>query len=61
MHTVIYNLYGNAVKFTMEGRVDMYVTLTDSTLKMAVKDTGPGIPADQIGNLFQVFTQVHLS
>ncbi|MFP4618198.1 MAG: ATP-binding protein [Spirochaetaceae bacterium] len=60
---VLLNLAGNAVKFTERGEVSIRVNKvgeTDSSvlLRFSVKDTGIGIPAEQIDNLFQQFTQV---
>ena len=60
---VLVNLLGNAVKFTTVGGVLLQVTghlLEDSRwdLQFAVHDTGPGIPAEKHGELFDVFTQV---
>ena len=60
---VLVNLLGNAVKFTTVGGVLLQVTgqpLADSRweLQFAIHDSGPGIPADQRADLFDMFTQV---
>jgi len=51
------NLAGNAIKFTKQGSVEISVALEDETLRFSVVDTGIGIPADKIGNLFTEFKQ----
>jgi signal transduction histidine kinase/ActR/RegA family two-component response regulator len=63
---VLTNLAGNAVKFTDEGEVSISVraletTQDDALLHFEVKDTGIGIPQEQIENLFSAFTQVDTS
>ena len=58
---VLLNLIGNAVKFTAVGCVTVHVTAAsedqDFAITIAVKDTGIGIPADQIDRIFDNFTQ----
>jgi PAS domain S-box-containing protein len=57
---VLLNLLGNAVKFTHAGRVTLQVHHDGEArrLSVEVRDTGPGIPADRLGRLFDRFTQV---
>jgi signal transduction histidine kinase/CheY-like chemotaxis protein len=58
LRQILVNLLGNAVKFTDRGGVSVRVTFHDPRLRIAVRDTGIGIPADQLDRLFQAFSQV---
>ncbi|RAK59017.1 hybrid sensor histidine kinase/response regulator [Phenylobacterium hankyongense] len=58
---IVYNLVSNAVKFTASGSVQIRVTHDGARLRMAVTDTGPGIPAERAGALFDKFVQVDAS
>jgi signal transduction histidine kinase len=51
------NLAGNSLKFTKTGKVEIVVALNENILVYRVNDTGIGIPADKIGNLFTEFKQ----
>jgi CheY-like chemotaxis protein len=66
LRQVLINLCGNAVKFTHRGQValDVKVAAGDAestTLRFEVRDTGIGIPANRLDNLFQPFSQVDTS
>ncbi|QEC51351.1 signal transduction histidine kinase [Anseongella ginsenosidimutans] len=58
---ILYNLLGNAVKFTDEGQVSL--TVTDeplgrkSRLTFRVADTGVGIPKEDLSRIFQQYEQ----
>jgi len=58
---ILYNLVSNAVKFTARGEVTVRVGFEAPHLIFEVADTGPGIPADRIGALFQKFVQADTS
>jgi signal transduction histidine kinase/CheY-like chemotaxis protein len=58
---VLINLVGNAVKFTERGEIAVAVAGAGDELVFTVRDTGIGIPANKIGQLFQPFTQVDSS
>ncbi len=59
---VLFNLIGNAIKFTEKGAVDIFLDSEETNsgvrLKWRVKDTGVGIPKEQIPKLFERFEQV---
>jgi PAS domain S-box-containing protein len=59
LRQVVLNLLSNALKFTpAEGRVDISARLDEfSGISIFVKDTGIGIPADQVEKMTQPFTQ----
>ncbi len=66
LRQILFNLGGNAVKFTARGEVGITVSLVASndqktTLRFEIKDTGIGIPPHRIGALFQPFAQVDSS
>jgi two-component system sensor histidine kinase/response regulator len=65
LRQILTNLLGNAVKFTDAGEVVVRVSAQqgeadgdDVLLHVAVRDTGPGIPADRQGELFMPFVQL---
>ncbi len=51
------NLAGNALKFTKQGRVAIWVERQGETLVYRVSDTGIGIPQDQLESIFAEFRQ----
>jgi two-component system sensor histidine kinase/response regulator len=66
LRQILFNLCGNAVKFTQQGEVSINVSLVSLTpvgitARFAVRDTGIGIPADRLDALFSPFTQVDVS
>lgn len=54
---ILINLLGNALKFTEAGEVTLSAGREGDHLRVDVEDTGPGIPADQLGRLFEPFFQ----
>jgi len=58
---IVANLVSNAVKFTAEGEVRVEADVVDGRLEVRISDTGIGIPADRLQQLFQKFTQADSS
>ncbi len=59
---ILFNLAGNAVKFTHEGYVKIKLSLLERSashvsLRIDVEDTGIGIPADKLPLIFESFSQ----
>ncbi|MEM9557407.1 MAG: response regulator [Acidobacteriota bacterium] len=61
LRQVLLNLVGNGIKFTDAGRVDLFAAHDGETLKLEVRDTGPGIPRDQADAVFERFHQLDSS
>ncbi len=63
LRQVLYNLLGNAAKFTVHGRillrVDRMVSEGKAWIRLVVEDNGIGIPEEMIGKLFGDFSQAH--
>ena len=54
---ILFNLMSNAVKFTQDGEIRITVSWAEGRLVMAVSDTGCGIPAGRVGQIFNSFEQ----
>jgi len=66
LRQVLLNLAGNAVKFTTAGEVVLAVRRESAgeagkQLVFSVRDTGPGIPSERLGDLFEPYTQAETS
>ncbi|MCW9058381.1 MAG: response regulator [Gammaproteobacteria bacterium] len=65
LRQTLFNLLGNAAKFTDQGTVTLEVSrhghAGEDWLRFVVKDTGIGIPVDQMSRLFQDFSQIDSS
>lgn len=58
LRRVICNLCGNAINYTQEGgKVEITIKNEKQDLIFSVADNGPGIPASDIPNMFQRFSQ----
>jgi PAS domain S-box-containing protein len=63
---VLVNLAGNAIKFTLQGKVSLLIETErleadNAVLRFSIKDTSIGIPPDKRGVLFKPFSQVDTS
>jgi signal transduction histidine kinase/ActR/RegA family two-component response regulator len=66
LRQILLNLLGNAIKFTERGSIAVHAAALPAPpgevhLAFTITDTGIGIPADKIGQLFAKFTQVDSS
>lgn len=66
LRQVLINLVGNAIKFTHEGQVDVFVqqqweSESELGLQFTVADTGIGIAADTLDQIFEAFSQADSS
>jgi signal transduction histidine kinase/DNA-binding response OmpR family regulator len=55
------NLLSNAAKFTHEGRIALELRATEDELSFVVTDSGIGMTDEQLGRLFQAFSQADAS
>jgi|GEM_PF-629868 len=58
LRQVLINILGNAVKFTDQGSIRFIVKYRDGKIYFEVKDTGIGIPADEVDTIFVPFKQL---
>ncbi len=58
---VITNLFDNAVKYTTEGKISIGITGNNEIVQIYIKDSGAGIPPEDIKHLFQKFYRVDSS
>jgi two-component system phosphate regulon sensor histidine kinase PhoR len=62
LEQVLVNLIHNAVKFTRPGgEVTLFAEPTDGEVRFGVRDTGVGIPADEVSRIFERFYRVDKS
>ena len=66
LRQILLNLLGNAIKFTLEGKVELIISQTPDQIKanqltFSVYDTGIGIAQDKLAHILEPFTQVDAS
>jgi signal transduction histidine kinase len=54
---IVVNLLTNAIKFTTTGTVSLSARVLHEQVEITVRDTGPGIPAEEMAHLFKPFMQ----
>ena len=55
---IVLNLVSNAFKFTFEGEIEVSLRAVDGVAELRVRDTGVGIPAEEMPRLFERFHRV---
>lgn len=59
LRQVLFNLAGNAIKFTEHGSVRLRVERRNGSVRVEVKDTGPGIRPEDAEPIFEPFRQLN--
>ena len=61
LRQILFNMLSNAAKFTKKGTVTLAITENGDDIKFAVIDTGIGMNEEQLGKVFEEFTQAESS
>ncbi|HET9030735.1 MAG TPA: HAMP domain-containing sensor histidine kinase, partial [Candidatus Aquilonibacter sp.] len=56
---IVFNLMSNAIKYTLDGRIDVSVHVDDATVTLSVRDTGIGIKPEHRERIFERFYRAH--
>lgn len=64
LEQIIYNVLGNALKFTSKGSIDFEIVSQSVNqilnLKIIIRDTGTGIPKEKLETIFGLFSQTNI-
>ena len=55
---IVLNLLSNAFKYTLEGEIEVRLEAANDKVRLLVRDTGVGIPEDEIPRMFERFHRV---
>jgi PAS domain S-box-containing protein len=55
---IVFNLLSNAFKFTFDGEIEISIGESEAGVELAVRDTGTGIPSEELPHLFERFYRV---
>lgn len=58
INQVLTNLINNAIKYSLKGTITVATRVTGSQIEISVKDTGIGIPAEELSKLFGKFYRI---
>ncbi|MCY1125994.1 PAS-domain containing protein [Frigidibacter sp. RF13] len=58
LRRILQNLIGNAIRYTLQGRVLVGVRRGPGTVRVEVRDTGPGIPEAEHASIFREFHRI---
>lgn len=55
---ILFNLVGNALKFTHQGEIELSAEIHNPHVTFSIRDTGIGIPQNELKSVFEAFKQV---
>lgn len=55
---IVRNLLDNAIKYTLQGQIELRIQAEDQALWLCIQDTGPGIDPSEQANIFEEFYQI---